>query len=265
VAIPDDPHDLSSLEQTVEVLDRQGVRFRIDPIIEPIGFGFAASLARFFEARRRWPAVPMMMGIGNITELSDVDSAGINFLLAGICEELQVHSVLTTEVINWAKSAVREFDIARRLAHYSVNRRVLPKHVDSRLIMLRDPKLRTMGADALERLAGELKDPNYRIFVEAGEIHVMNRDGYWRGGDAYELFEQMTSAGKATTASHAFYLGYELCKAVSALTLGKQYTQDEALRWGFLTVPEQSAIDRHKKIGNGESSSESLSRKDRPT
>jgi hypothetical protein len=41
-------------------------------------------------------------------------------------------------------------------------------------------------------------------------------------------------------ASHAFYLGYELAKAVTALTLGKSYTQDQALSWGFLTMPEQS-------------------------
>ena len=39
---------------------------------------------------------------------------------------------------------------------------------------------------------------------------------------------------------HAFYLGYEFAKAVTALTLGKNYTQDQALRWGFLTVPETS-------------------------
>jgi len=40
--------------------------------------------------------------------------------------------------------------------------------------------------------------------------------------------------------SHAFYLGYEMAKAVTALTVGKNYTQDQALRWGFLTVPEKS-------------------------
>ena len=40
--------------------------------------------------------------------------------------------------------------------------------------------------------------------------------------------------------AHAFYLGYEFSKAVTALTLGKSYTQDQALRWGFLTVPEVS-------------------------
>ena len=39
--------------------------------------------------------------------------------------------------------------------------------------------------------------------------------------------------------AHAFYLGYELAKAVTALTLGKNYLQDQALRWGFLTAAEQ--------------------------
>ena len=40
--------------------------------------------------------------------------------------------------------------------------------------------------------------------------------------------------------AHAFYLGYELAKAVTALTLGKNYVQDQALRWGFLTKEEES-------------------------
>ncbi|MEM9412441.1 MAG: hypothetical protein AAGA30_15110, partial [Planctomycetota bacterium] len=43
--------------------------------------------------------------------------------------------------------------------------------------------------------------------------------------------------------SHAFYLGYELCKAMTAMQLGKNYVQDEALDWGHLTVPE---TNRHR-------------------
>jgi hypothetical protein len=31
-----------------------------------------------------------------------------------------------------------------------------------------------------------------------------------------------------------------MAKAVTALTVGKTYTQDQALRWGVLTVPEVS-------------------------
>ena len=43
-----------------------------------------------------------------------------------------------------------------------------------------------------------------------------------------------------TDASHAFYLGYEMMKAKTALTLSKTYRQDQALDWGFLTEPEVS-------------------------
>jgi hypothetical protein len=39
--------------------------------------------------------------------------------------------------------------------------------------------------------------------------------------------------------SHAFYLGFEMAKALTALTLGKRYEQDEALSWGMLTRPEK--------------------------
>ena len=249
VAIPDSPRDFASLERTIATLDRRGAQYRIDPILEPIGYGFAASLARYFEARRRWPDAAMMMGIGNLTELSEVDSAGVNFILAGICEELCIHSVLTTEVINWARTSVREFDIARRLVHHAVEHQVLPKRVDSSLVMLRDPRLNVAGEEALADLAARLTDPNYRVFVERGEIHVMNRDGYWHGTDAFELFDQFSAAGSRIDPAHAFYLGYELSKATTALTLGKQYTQDEALQWGFLTVPEKSAHERRKGQG----------------
>lgn len=243
VVIPDNPHDLRCLQETTLFLTEKNCRFRVDPILEPIGFGFAASLARYYEVRRIWPDGEMLMGVGNLTELTETDSAGLNVLLAAICEELGIRSILTTEVINWARSAVKEFDLARRLVHYAIKNRQLPKHLDSSLVMLRDPKLPDRGEEELARLAGSLTDPNFRIFVEGDQIHVMNRDGYWKGTDAFELFDQFTQACPVDS-SHAFYLGYELAKAVTALTLGKQYTQDQTLKWGFLTVPEVSAHER---------------------
>jgi len=176
-----------------------------------------------------------------------VDSAGINFLLAAICEELQIHSILTTEVINWGRTAVREFDLARRLVHHSITHQVLPKHLGGQLVLLRDPRVHELGERGLSQLAGRLTDPNFRIFAERSEIHVMNRDGYWHGDDPYEVFDRIIAAVGSLTAEHAFYLGMELCKARTALTLGKQYTQDETLQWGFLTVEEISAIERRRK------------------
>ena len=111
VAIPDQPGSLEGLDQTVSFLRSRGISFRIDPILEPIGFGFAASLGRYLEVRHRYPEAALMMGTGNLTELTDVDSAGVNTLLVAICQELAVRSVLTTAVINWARSSVREIDL----------------------------------------------------------------------------------------------------------------------------------------------------------
>jgi dihydropteroate synthase-like protein len=246
VVIPDQTSDLDSLKPTLDQLSWAGRPFRIDPILEPIGFGFARSLWRYFEARRRWPDAEQMMGIGNLTELSEVDSAGLNFLFAAICQELRIRSVLTTEVAGWCRTAVKEFDLARRLMSHVARNRVLPKHVNSQLVLLRDVKVHELGAAAMARLASRIRDANFRIFVERGELHLINRDGYWHGTDPFELFQQIATTAPID-ASHAFYLGYELAKARTALTLGKQYRQDSALQWGFLTVPEISAHERRQR------------------
>jgi dihydropteroate synthase len=203
----------------------------------------------------------MMMGIGNITELTEVDSAGINMILAAVCEELGIQSVLTTQVINWCRSSVAEFDAARRLLYHAVAARTIPKHLSSALVMLRDSRLKPKSAESLQQLAAALTDPNFRIYAEAGELHLMNRHGHWHGADVFQLFEQAISRPAAAgvhpmspaasteapiDASHAFYLGYELARAEIALHLGKQYTQDEPMQWGLLgPTPASSTAALH--------------------
>ena len=242
VVIPDDPKTLGGLEKTMSLLDDWKVPYRVDPIIEPIGFGFAESLGRYLEVRRRFPDTPMLMGIGNISELTDVDSAGVNALLIGFCEELSIGSVLTTEVIPWARSSVREVDIARRLMHYAISHGVLPKHLDDDLVLLRDSDVFEHGQETLNSLANSIRDPNFRIFAEGGQIHAMNRDGYRRGEDPFQIFDEL----EVQDPSHAFYLGYEMSKAWIALQLGKHYHQDRSLRWGFLTREETSHFDKKR-------------------
>jgi dihydropteroate synthase-like protein len=237
VAIPDVPATLEGLDNTVERLRAWGVPFRIDPVVEPIGLGFAASLGRYLEVRRRYPDAEMMMGVGNLTELTDVDSAGVNVVLLGFCQEVGVRSVLTTQVINWCRSCVRELDLARRLVHYACTQRIPPKHVEPALVLLRDPKLQAHGEAALAELAARLTDRNFRLFAERGRLHALNRDMHLQGTDPFTLFEELQKRDPVDP-SHAFYLGYELAKAVTALTLGKNYVQDQALRWGFLSASE---------------------------
>ncbi len=246
VVIPDDIHDITTMHHSIEQLASHGRRFRIDPILEPIGFGFAASLQRYAAARQLWPDLPMMMGIGNLTELTEADTSGMNLLLAGFCQELGIQSVLTTQVINWARTAIKEFDFARRQAWHAIHKKTLPKHLSSDLVMLRDPKRHSANPEQLEQFARQIKDPNYRIAVSDDALYLLNRDGFWTDSDPFDLFQQAIAAGIELDSSHAFYLGYELCKARTALTLGKNYVQDEALSWGFLTCPEKSIHDRDR-------------------
>jgi hypothetical protein len=251
VVIPDDFPTLGGLEDTVERLAAAGVPLRIDPVIEPIGCGFAASLGRYLEVRRRFPDAEMLMGIGNLTELTDTDSAGINVLLLGFCQELGIRSVLTTQVIPWAQTSVRECDLARRLVYHAVRRHTPPKHMEPRLVTLRDHKVHAFGQPALNQLAAQIKDNNYRLFAEGGLVHLVGAGLHLADRDPFLLFERLINPGfggapdthsppASMEASHAFYLGFELAKASIALTLDKDYRQDEALDWGYLTVAEQS-------------------------
>ena len=240
VVVPDDFATLGGLDETVEKLAVAGVPLRIDPILEPIGFGFAASLQRYYDVRQQYPDAEMMMGIGNLTELTDVDSAGVNVVLLSICQELGIRSVLTTEVINWASSSVKECDIARRLAYYAVRNRRLPKHIERGLLTLRDAKLTSRGSDVLQQLSAEIKDNNYRLFAEDGKLHMISAGLHLSDADPFHLFDQLLAANPGNVdPSHAFYLGFELSKAATALTLGKNYEQDESLDWGHLTVQEK--------------------------
>jgi dihydropteroate synthase len=242
IVVPDTPADYErSMVETAQTLSEANVSFRLDPILEPIGCGFSESLGRYLATRRMFPEAPIMMGIGNLTELTDSDSAAINTVLLGFCEEQQITSVLTTQVIPWAQSAVRECDLARRLVAYAVRHRVPPKHLEDKLVMLRDPACNHPTADTLSAMATQIKDNNYRIAIDGREIHVMAADVHLRGEDPFEIMDALMQLpqSKNVDVSHAFYLGFELAKALTALTLNKRYEQDEALRWGVHTRPEK--------------------------
>jgi dihydropteroate synthase-like protein len=249
VVVPDEVRTLRGLDESIEQLTRDGVRFRLDPILEPIGCGFAVSLGRYLEVRRRYPDLEMLMGIGNLTELSEADSAPINLVLLGFCQELGIRSVLTTQVINWARTCVRECDLARRMTNFAVRQGVPPKHVAPQFVMLRDEKILEKGDAELVRLREQIRDHNYRLFAESGMLHLISAGLYLSDRDPFSLFDRLlATAPKNVDASHAFYLGFELCKAAIALTLGKNYEQDEALDWGILTRPE-----RHHRLNRGKS------------
>jgi dihydropteroate synthase len=242
VVIPDFGTGLETLERNIEQLHAWGVPYLIDPVIEPIGFGFTASLQRYAEIHRRYPDASQLMGIGNLTELTAADSTGVNAVLMAIAEEVGVRAVLTTEVIPWARGAVREIDIARRLMHYAVSQKRAPKGIDDRLVTVKDPTILAYSEAELRELQGAVKDPNFRIFADRDTITVFNNEIFVRGTDIQEIFGQLG----VDEATHAFYLGRELMKAKLAVTLGKTYRQEGALNWGYLTPPDDQRSEHVK-------------------
>jgi len=236
VVVPDFGEGLDSLEKNIEKLEKAGVKdYIIDPIIEPINFGFSRSLYHFYVIRERFPEKEMLMGTGNITELTDADSTGINALLVGIATELNVQYLLTTEVDHRAIGSVREVDIARKLMFFSNQRALLPKHLDYRLFISKDPQVSYHSQRTLRDMQQTIKDRNFRIFVDESEIIVFNSKIFVQGTDPQEIFPQLgiKDVGKA------FYLGKELMKAKIALDLKKQYIQEEDLNWGYISNPEE--------------------------
>jgi dihydropteroate synthase len=234
VVVPDLGGSIDTIDPVLDELARWSVPCLVDPILEPIGHGFMASLERFAEARRRYPNVEMLMGVGNLTELTAADTTGVHALLIAVCQELGIRTVLTTEVAPWARGAVREIDVARRLMHYAVTRRTIPKGIDDRLLTVKDPSVLTSSDEELKVLQARITDPNFRIFADADGITVLNHERFVRGTSIQEIFAQLQVEDPA----HAFYLGKELARAHLAMTLGKTYRQEGALAWGYLTPPD---------------------------
>jgi len=257
VVIPDFGAGLESLYRNVDALERWGARFILDPVLEPIGFGFAESFHRYYEVRKRYPEAEILMGIANVTELTEADTTGMAALLLGYCQELGIRYVLTTEEIPWARGAVRETDIARRLMHYAVAKKSLPKHVDSRLLTAKDAAVAAYTEAELRQMQAQITDRDYRIFTDRDRIHVFNSERFVSGTDISEIFAQLD----AEEATHAFYLGKELLKARLAIILGKTYRQEGELSWGYLTPPEtEDAASTAKRESRGRAARERADR-----
>lgn len=232
VVVPDAGGEpLDSLAATVARLESWGVPYILDPILTPINFGFADSLHRFVACRRRFPGAEMMIGAHHLTELLDADTTGVNAVVAAFAQELGIRHILTTEVASWARGAVRELDIARRLMFYSHRNGVLPKRLEDGLLTVKEPRLAHYTEAELRDLHAGIRDANFRIFTDGEWIYVFNARLFVCGKDPQELFAQLG----VTEPGHAFYLGRELMKASMALQLGKVYRQEQSLRWGYMT------------------------------
>ncbi len=242
VLIPEGQGGMESLCRAVDKLRGAGRNFIADSILDPIHFGFTASLLRYAELRRRYPEIQIMMGTGNVTELTEADTTGINALLFGVMSELAINCILTTEVSPHARCAVREADRARRIMRAAKQEESIPKGIDDGLLMVHERKPFPYTSEEVAELAAEIRDPSYRVQVTEGGIHVFNRDGMETDTDPLALFSRLKAL--ENDAPHAFYMGVELAKARLAWQLGKRYVQDEELCWGVAAGESRKPASR---------------------
>jgi dihydropteroate synthase-like protein len=235
--------DMESLDRAIDGMFGKGRPYFADPILDPIHYGFAESIARYVDLRRRRPDAPILMGIGNVTELTDADTTGINALLMGLVSELHIGAVLAVQVSPHYRTAIREFDRARREYFAAREARALPKGFGGGLMALRDRRPYATTPEEIAALAAEVSDPNYRIEVADDGIHIYNRDGHHISDDPFKLFPKIDARQDV---GHAFYLGVETARAEIAFRLGKRYAQDESLSFGVVTTIKAAAEEAHK-------------------
>ena len=223
--------DMNSLYDCIDRCLSNKRIFIADPILDPIHYGFTKSILRYSQLREKYPDIHIMMGTGNVTELTHADTTGITMTLMGIISELKINHILTTEVSTHCSSVIKENDLARRIILASSMNNTTPKHIDSGLLTTHEEDPFKYEFEEIKKLKENVKDTNYRIMISDKGIHLFNKNLFKTYTNPYDFFESI-DVGSDT--GHAFYLGIELARAQIAKQLGKSYEQDEELKWGCL-------------------------------
>jgi dihydropteroate synthase-like protein len=229
ILLPREPGDEASLFAAIETASAMGRPFLADPILDPIPFGLLKSLVRYQHVRDAFPDAPIMMGVGNVTELTEADTCGINAVLLGMGAELGISGILTTQVSQHARRAIREADVARRVMYAAREQRTLPKGMSDALMTVHAKRPFPDTPEEIAETARAIRDPNFRVQVSSAGVHVYNRDGHHMAVDPFALWPRLKLEDDG---AHAFYMGVELARAEVAWRLGKRYAQDQSLDWG---------------------------------
>ncbi|MBN2015089.1 MAG: dihydropteroate synthase-like protein [Candidatus Altiarchaeota archaeon] len=235
---------ISLVESLIQRLEDIGFRkYIVDLVLDPPNLGLVNSLQIFHEFRAKHSKIPMMMGCGNVTELLDADSLGVNALLASIASELGVDLLFSTEASCKTKGAVGELSKAAKMMYLSKKRGQAPKDLGIDLLSLKDKRspgiLRNPGEAALKAIEAAsvsdygLEECSFSIYISGNIEVVFYRDDEPRlkftGHRAEQIYKEIIFRGLVKSLYHAAYLGRELEKAEIALRTGKNYVQDEDL------------------------------------
>ncbi|MFH1126209.1 MAG: dihydropteroate synthase-like protein [Candidatus Altiarchaeota archaeon] len=235
---------VKKLESLMTVL--KGKHIILDPVLSPLNHGFVESLKAYSMLKGKYPRIPVVMGIGNITELVDADSVGMNALLAGVASEIGLELLFTVEASVKTQGCVRELSTAADMMHLAKIHGKNPKDLGLDLLeikdkrkteLIEDPKTARLKYMKAKDNPVKMEQIKYRIYLRKNEILVTGYSknqptrGY-KGTSAEVLYKKICSTTKISP-EHAAYLGKELAKAEIALKLNKNYEQDEELFHGF--------------------------------
>ncbi len=245
VIIPDCVEDIESLFNNIESARNIGINNIIaDPVLEPQGHGFVGSINRYYEFRKQDLTTPLFFGAGNVTELFDADSIGMNAMLAGIAMELEACILFTPEYSDKTRGSVSELSKASRMMMLARERGSAPKDLGIGLLAAKEKRRREFarmpaapteakarekwhldpaGCFRIDITEGEIREGKYR----PGKILVRNKDRSITGATAKEMLDTIIELGLVSRLDHAAYLGRELMKAELALKFNRSYSQDD--------------------------------------
>ncbi len=218
-----------------------------DPLLEtPISPGICNSLETYFLYKKLPPddQLPLFFGISNVVELMDIDSVGVNGLLASIAVELDIGILFTVEHSPKLFGGVRELKDSIKLNYLAKNKKTPPINQGLSVfkakgkISQKAPQVNEVNAIFVNTLDQDyIKDDGgyFRIYLNqnAGKIIVLfysNEDNLlhtYIGENAEALSKEIINQNLTEDFYHLNYLGRELKKAEISLLLGKPYIQDE--------------------------------------
>lgn len=220
----------ATLEENIRAAREAGIIPIIaDPLLQPVGSGLVASLAGF-----RPVGCPLFFGAGNVAELIDADSVGVNALLAGLAHEAGAAVIFTSEHSDKTRGSVREMRRATEMMAL-MGTRPYPKDLGLDLMCIKEKRRRREPPVPYDRevVAGPVPetleyDPygNVRIGIAGGKI-VAEHDGTAFTGERWdEVFYALLQHESVSLLDHAAYLGKELYKAELSLRFGRSFEQD---------------------------------------
>lgn len=220
----------STLQKSIALAKQEGIRCIIaDPLLQPVGSGLVASLKNF-----RKGSHPLFFGAGNVAELIDADSPGVNALLAGMAMEVGAAVIFTSEHSDKTRGSVREIRRATEMM-VLVRDRPYPKDLGIDLFLIkekrrrREPPLDYETITSTQRMPDDIEyDPkgNFRIGIEGDRIVAVIRGKAVQGTRWQDVLHTILSQGDISLLDHAGYLGRELYKAELAIRYGRSFEQD---------------------------------------